>query len=65
VIRRAGYRFSFMTNNAPLRPGDDPLHIQRTNVEAGWSLDVLRFQLSGVMDLAYAPKRRRVDRLTR
>lgn len=65
VIRRAGYRFSFMTNNAPLRPGDDPLHIQRTNVEAAWSIDVLRFQLSGVMDLAYAPKRRRVDRLTR
>ncbi len=65
VIRRAGYRFGFMTNNAPLRPGDDPLHIQRTNVESSWSLDVLRFQLSGVMDLAYLAKRRRVNRLTR
>jgi peptidoglycan/xylan/chitin deacetylase (PgdA/CDA1 family) len=65
VIRRAGYRFAFMTNNAPLCPGDDPFHIQRTNLEASWSLDVLRFQLSGVMDLVYLPKRRRVDRLTR
>jgi len=65
VVRRAGYRFGFMTNNAPLRPGDDPLHIQRTNLESAWSLDVLRFQLSGLMDVAYLPKRRRVNRLTR
>jgi len=65
VVRRAGYRFGFMTNNAPLRPGDDPLHIQRTNLESAWSLDVLRFQLSGLMDVAYLPKRRRVNQLTR
>ncbi len=64
VIRRGGYRYGFMTNNAPLVPGTDPFQIQRTNIEAAWSLDVLRFQLSGVMDALYAPKRSRVNRLT-
>ncbi len=64
VIRRAGYAYSFMTNNAPLVPGTDPYQIQRTNIEAAWPLDVLRFQLSGVMDAIYAPKRSRVNRLT-
>ncbi len=45
--------------------GGEPLQIQRTNLEAAWPLDVVRFQLSGVMDALYAPKRRRVNRLTR
>lgn len=64
VVRRGGYRYGFMTNNAPLVPNTDPYQIQRTNIEAAWSLDVLRFQLSGVMDALYAPKRARVNRLT-
>lgn len=64
VVRRAGYRYAFMTNNAPIVASTDPLQLQRTNLEASWSLDVLRFQLSGVMDAAYAPKRERVNRLT-
>jgi peptidoglycan/xylan/chitin deacetylase (PgdA/CDA1 family) len=64
VVRRAGYRFAFMTNNAVARAGTDPMQLQRTNIEAAWDLDVVHFQLSGVMDALYAPKRRRVNRLT-
>jgi peptidoglycan/xylan/chitin deacetylase (PgdA/CDA1 family) len=64
VVRRGGYRFAFMTNNAPITPDTDPLQLQRTNIEAGYPLDVVRFQLSGVMDALYAPKRDRVNRLT-
>ncbi len=64
VVRRAGYRYAFMTNNAPLTHRADPMQIQRTNIEAAWSLDVLRFQLSGVMDALFTPKRARVNRLT-
>ena len=64
VVRRAGYRYAFMTNNAPLATRTDPLQIQRTNIEADWPVDVVRFQLSGVMDALYAPKRGRVNALT-
>jgi hypothetical protein len=49
-----------MTNNQVFRPGGDLLQVQRSNVEAAWSLPVVRFLLSGFMDIYYAPQRRRV-----
>ena len=58
------YKYSFMTNNAVIRPGDDPLQLQRTNIEAENPLELVRFQLSGLMDVYYTGKRRRVNRLT-
>ncbi|MFO1159314.1 MAG: polysaccharide deacetylase family protein [Reyranellaceae bacterium] len=61
-IRRAGYRRVFMTNLYPVLPGSSPIWIQRTNVEASWPIDQVKFYLSGLMDLAYAPKRRRLAR---
>jgi peptidoglycan/xylan/chitin deacetylase (PgdA/CDA1 family) len=61
-IRKAGYRRVFMTNLYPVLPGSSPIWIQRTNVEASWPLDEVRFYLSGVMDFAYAGKRRRLRR---
>jgi peptidoglycan/xylan/chitin deacetylase (PgdA/CDA1 family) len=61
-ILRAGYRRAFMTNLFPVLPRSSPLWIQRTNIEANWTLDQVRFYLSGIMDLSYAPKRRRVRR---
>jgi len=64
AIRASGFRVSFMTNNAIFRPGDDLLQIQRTNIEADFPLEVMRFGLSGFLDLTYTPKRRRVNRLT-
>lgn len=63
-IRDAGFRISFMTNNAVIRPGDDLLQLQRTNVEAHDPPAVARFALSGFFDLTYTGKRRRVNRLT-
>jgi peptidoglycan/xylan/chitin deacetylase (PgdA/CDA1 family) len=65
VIRAAGYQLGFMTNNALIRPGCDLLQLQRTNVEASYPMDLFKFQLSGLLDLLYLPKRRRVNRLTR
>ena len=64
AIRAAGFQFSFMTNNAPIRPGCDLLQLQRTNVEAHFAPSFVRFCLSGFYDLFYLPKRRRVNRLT-
>lgn len=63
IIKRE-YRFSFMTNNAVVRPSTNPLQIQRTNIESENPISLIRFQLSGLMDLFYYPKRRRVNRLT-
>jgi peptidoglycan/xylan/chitin deacetylase (PgdA/CDA1 family) len=64
LIRDAGYRRCFMTNNAVIRPANDPLQLQRTNIEAHMSMATVRFQISGLMDLAYRGKRNRVNRLT-
>lgn len=65
VIRETGYEVSFMTNNSLIRPHCDLLQLQRTNIEASFPLHVVKFQLSGFLDLMYLPKRRRVNRLTR
>lgn len=59
-IRRAGYQRVFATNLLPLTPGASPLWIERTNIEANWPLPQVRFYLSGLMDMAYAAKRRRL-----
>jgi peptidoglycan/xylan/chitin deacetylase (PgdA/CDA1 family) len=63
-IRKAGFEISFMTNNAVIRPRDELLQVQRTNVEAHYPPALLRFCLSGFYDLLYVSKRRRVNRVT-
>lgn len=63
-IRDAGYKYAFMSNNQPISPMTNRLQLQRTNIEASWPLHRIRFSLSGVMDLAYTGKRRRINRLT-
>ena len=64
AIREAGVALSFMTNNAVIRPDTDPLQLQRTNVEASFPASLMRFSLSGFLDVMYTGKRRRVNRLT-
>jgi hypothetical protein len=53
-----------MTNSQAIRPGSSQMQLQRTNIEADYSDALTRFQLSGVMDVLYAHKRRRVNRST-
>lgn len=62
---RENYSMSFMTNNAVIRRSANPLQLQRTNIEAADPLALVRFQLSGLMDIFYTAKRRRVNELTR
>lgn len=59
-VLMAGYRFAFMTNVQPVTRATHPLFLQRTNIEANWPDAHVRFYLSGLMDLAYASKRRRL-----
>jgi peptidoglycan/xylan/chitin deacetylase (PgdA/CDA1 family) len=63
AVAEAGFRYGFGTNNQVWRRGADPRQIERTNVEAWLPPEVLRFQLSGVLDLVYAAKRRRLRRV--
>jgi peptidoglycan/xylan/chitin deacetylase (PgdA/CDA1 family) len=63
-IRQAGYRYAFMTNCAPILTSSDRFHLQRTIVESGWHFGVIRFQLSGLMDIIRARIRNRVNRVT-
>lgn len=62
VIEEAGFRVAFLTNNSLIKPGQDLLSLDRTNVESSFSLPLVRFQLSGVIDLLYSRKRSRVAR---
>lgn len=61
---RQNYDLGFMTNNAVVRQTTDPMQIQRTNIEAENPLSLVKFQLSGILDVIYARKRKRVNKLT-
>ena len=61
---RAHYAYAFMTNSDLIRPDTDPYHLQRTNIEARWPLSLVKFQLCGIMDNRYLPKRNRVNQIT-
>ena len=63
-IRKAGYRYAFMTNCAPILTNTDRFHLQRTIVDSGWHFGVIKFQLSGLMDIIRIRKRNRVNRVT-
>ncbi len=65
IIEKAGYKYSFMTNSLPITEKSYPLQLQRTNIESHFSLSVVKFQLSGLMDMFYTSKRRRVNMLTK
>jgi len=64
-IREAGYKYAFMTNNALILPGTNRFQLQRTNIEVDWPLSLVKFYLSGIMDIIYIGKRNRVNKITR
>lgn len=61
LIASAGYEFSFTTNTLPVRFGENPLKLERTNIEVFNSIPLVLFQVSGLMDLFYFAKRRRLS----
>jgi peptidoglycan/xylan/chitin deacetylase (PgdA/CDA1 family) len=63
-IKSAGYKFSFMTNSYPFTFRQNPLQIQRTNIESANPISLVKFQLSSLMDLFYYGKRKRVNLIT-
>jgi len=63
-IEEAGYDVAFMCNAGPIARGDHRLQLERGNIEADYPLPVVAFQLSGLMDLLYLARRRRVHAVT-
>jgi peptidoglycan/xylan/chitin deacetylase (PgdA/CDA1 family) len=55
------FNYAFTTNTCVTRPETPRLKIDRTHLEASFSAALVRLHLSGMMDLYYRPKRRRVD----
>jgi peptidoglycan/xylan/chitin deacetylase (PgdA/CDA1 family) len=55
------FEYAFTTNTCVARPGTSRLNIDRAHVEASFAPSLVRLNLSGMMDLYYQPKRRRLD----
>lgn len=62
TICEAGYRYAFMTNHYPILPGQRPLRLQRTHLEAWYPLSLVIWRLSVLMDLFYRRKRKQVEK---
>lgn len=65
LIRSSGYKVAFQTNSAPILQDCDRYQIDRSNIEAGWSMPLVRFQLSGFIDNRLKEKRLRIHELTK
>lgn len=63
ILNNAYYKAVFLTNSSLIKPATDLFLLDRSHIEVGFSLALLRFQLSGFMDIYYASKRKRVNRL--
>lgn len=63
IARRFDYAFT--TNTSLTRIGTQALRIDRTHIEPGFSPALVRLQLSGLMDVYYRNKRRRLDQQLR
>lgn len=64
-IRNCGYKYAVMTNSEPVLQNTDAYQMQRTNINDDWDLSLVKFQLSGIIDLKYKSKRERIKKLTR
>ena len=62
---RGNYKYGFMGNSDVILPGCDPFQLSRSNVEAENPMALVRFQLSGIVDLYFTSRRRRVLRVTK
>lgn len=62
---RNHYRYAFMGNSDVILQSGDPFQLSRSNIEAENPMSLVRFQLSGLVDLYFTPRRLRVLRTTR
>lgn len=63
AVRAAGFRYGFTTLTAPVLSDSDPFLLDRANLEPGWAMSLMRFQVCGPMDRWFRARRERVHRL--
>ena len=59
AVARAAYRWTLITDTAPVRAGTDPYAVPRTRIEASWPVEAVDFQVSGAIDAAFVAYRTR------
>jgi hypothetical protein len=59
----SGFKYAFTTNNYTIYPESDKFNLNRTNIESCDSMPMVLFQLSGLMDLFYFKKRRKIVKI--
>lgn len=65
AIDKAGFELSFATSSQLLSASGHPQRIERTNVEATFDWDRFMLALSGIVDVRYIRKRRRLNEVFR
>lgn len=63
-ITNAGFEFIFQTNSYHITKNTKKHLLQRTNIECSYPIYLVKFQLSGIMDILYWPKRKLVEKIT-
>ena len=61
-IEASTYEYAFTTNAGRISEVTNPFQLGRINVESTFPLNLVRRQLSGLVDLQYARKRKRVNK---
>lgn len=59
-IEASDYCYSMMTLSLPVTPQTFPYHLQRTNIQEYWPLSVVKMQVSGIIDMIYCRKRKKI-----
>jgi peptidoglycan/xylan/chitin deacetylase (PgdA/CDA1 family) len=63
-IINSEFQYVFQTCSWPITKSASTKHLHRTNIESNYPHYLVLFQLSGIMDLAYLPKRLVVQNIT-
>ena len=61
-VEASSYEYAFTTNAGRISEVTNPFQLGRINVESTFPLNLVRLQLSGLVDLQYARKRKRVNK---
>ena len=61
IIENLGVELGFTTCSHPVLSSTSPLRIERTNVESGFPMERLKLCVSGIVDIRYFLKRRKLN----
>ena len=63
MIQKANYIYSFNSNGGFIFNNTDAYCLGRINLETFYRMDLVRFQLSGIIDMLYYYKRLQINKI--